>query len=172
MEVREIEKWLNDNNNLSVSPPEHSIQLSKYKDKKGNLSVSGKKYRDKLLKHIAAYLLYSDNKDDFVYINKTDIANWMSYPTFATKGANDQIDFYYKSGRNTEGIALYEYSDKKCRINPNIINDFDISIIDESELKELAKDTDKSDYIIFKDTGSGVDSLEEIDPKEEVKHLN
>ena len=157
------------------TPPNAQL-LSSYIDKNGNLSTNGKKYRDKLLKQICAYLLNSNNSSDYVYISKTDLANWMSYPTFATKGAKEQIEFFYEKEDTSEeentfnAKPLYEYSDKKCRISQNLIEDLGISILDKNQLKALKKDN-HDDYIFFKDNGSGTNSLEELTLKELLEEL-
>ncbi len=162
--------------------PKNAQLLFSYVDNNGNLSTNGKKYRDKLLKQICACLLNSNNSPDYVYISKTDLANWMSYPTFATKGANEQIEFFYeKEDKSEEENAseeentfnaepLYEYADKKCRINQNLIKDFDISIIDKKQLKAL-KEENHDGYIFFKDNGSGTNSLEELTLEELLEKL-
>ena len=121
-------------------------------EKKGELVVAGKQadYRDLFLKQICACLMEERERTEFLDVNLMDLANWMGVKSFASNSKSEQVLFFY------EGQDIYEYKNKKYRINQKMIEDLSIALVDEEECDRLKED---SQYVIYKDTGAGVGSL-------------
>lgn len=139
--------------------------------KNGKMGKKPREYWDRCLKYIAAYLLAADGEDKYIAINKSDLGNWMGYPSLANKSYSDSIYFFYK------GEELFEKRGNKVRLNPAFREKYAVRLVEDDKNvpkeQRLSTYLNSDEYVIFEDTGAGVNTLrelyEEVNKKESKK---
>lgn len=115
--------------------------------------VDGKqkqKNLDRCLKIISSYLLLVEQGSEHVRINKTDLANWMQYPSYANK---ECFSFFY------QGEELLEERNGRQQLNSRFLEEYDVQLVEENDLEIIKKEKKEGEYILYEDMGAGEMSM-------------